>query len=76
MYRTSGIDYANRNDLLSGAGSKLHGARWTPKGAFPAVYGSLDPQTALLESLGTGGRYGIPYEQRQVPRSTATASSA
>lgn len=64
MYRTTGIEYANRSDLLSGLGSKLHGARWTPKGGFPAVYGSLDPQAALLESLGTGGRYGIAYEQR------------
>jgi RES domain-containing protein len=64
MYRTTGIDYANRRDLLSGVGSMLHGARWTPRGAFPAVYGSLDPQAALLEALGTGGRYGIPYERR------------
>lgn len=28
------------------------------------MYGSLDPQSALLEALGTGGRYGIPYEER------------
>lgn len=64
MYRTSGIDYSNSRDLLNGMGSKLHGARWTPKGAFPTVYGSLDPQAALLETLGTGGHYGIPYEKR------------
>jgi RES domain-containing protein len=64
MYRATGIEYANRDDLVSGKGSMLHGARWTPKGSFPAVYGSLDPQAALLETLGTGGRYGIPYEKR------------
>jgi RES domain-containing protein len=64
MYRATGIDYANHRDLLSGVGSMLHGARWTPRGSFPAVYGSLDPQAALLEALGTGARYGIPYEQR------------
>jgi RES domain-containing protein len=64
MFRTTGIGYANREDLLSGMGSKRYGARWTPRGAFPAVYGSLDPHTALLETLGTGGRYGIPYEER------------
>ncbi len=64
LYRTTGIEYANRSDLLSGLGSTLHGARWTPKGSFPTAYGSLDPQSALLESLGTEGRYGIPYEER------------
>jgi RES domain-containing protein len=64
MFRATGIEYANRADLLSGAGSKLYGARWTPRGAFPAAYGSLDPQTALLEALGTGDRYGVPYEKR------------
>jgi hypothetical protein len=60
MDRTTGIDYANRADLLSGAGSKRHGARWTPRGAFPAVYGSLDPQSALLEALGTGDATASP----------------
>jgi RES domain-containing protein len=64
MYRVAGLEFANRKDLLSGEGSKLFGGRWTPKGSFPAVYGSLTPETALLETLGTGGKYGIPYEQR------------
>jgi RES domain-containing protein len=64
MYRATAIEYANRKDLLSGAGSALMGARWTPQGGQPTIYGSLTPQAALLESLGTGGRYGIPNEQR------------
>ena len=64
MYRAAGIEYANRSDLLSGVGAKLHGARWTPRGAFNAVYGSLEPQSALLEALGTGGKYGLTYEKR------------
>jgi RES domain-containing protein len=64
MYRATGIEYANGGDLLSGVGAKLHGARRTPRGAFNAVYGSLEPQSALLEALGTGGQYGLTYETR------------
>ncbi len=51
MYRATGTEYANRGDLLSGVGAKLHGGRWTPRGAFNAVYGSLEPQSAGREAL-------------------------
>ena len=64
IYRAVGIEYANRRDLISGLGSKVHGARWTPKGSFPAVYGSLDSHSAFLETMATGRRYGIPADQR------------
>lgn len=64
IFRAAAIEFANRRDMLSGVGAKVYGARWTPRGDFPAVYGSFSPQTALLESLGTGSRYGIPPEQR------------
>ena len=35
----------------------LRPGRWHPIGVCPAVYGSLDPETALAESLATHRRY-------------------
>jgi len=54
------MKYANRGDLLSGAGSRLNGGRWNPPDKFNVVYGSLDPETAIAESLGTYSSYGVP----------------
>ena len=59
-YRAVQIEYANEKDLLSGEGTKKAGGRWTPPGDFATVHASLDPLTALAESLGTQQRYGIP----------------
>ena len=39
--RSTTPEYANTTDLASGIGSKTNGARYTPNGSFPAVYGSL-----------------------------------
>jgi RES domain-containing protein len=64
IYRAVSIDYANRRDLVSGEGSKAHGSRWTPIGSYPAVYGSLDPHTALLETIATARHYGVPADKR------------
>src|SRR5205807_906279 len=40
--RCAGTRYANQDDLVTGEGSLRYGGRYSPKGAFCAVYGSLD----------------------------------
>jgi RES domain-containing protein len=52
--------YANRRDLVTGEGSRLAGARFTPKGSFRALYGSLDLETALAEVLAFHRHQGLP----------------
>ena len=42
VYRSTSVRYANRDDLLTGAGSKTARARWNPPGGMAAVYTSLD----------------------------------
>lgn len=61
-YRFAAPQYANRTDLLSGRGSLIVGARWTPKGAFEAVYGSLQPRTAVDEVFANHRYYGFEIE--------------
>lgn len=61
-YRSSSVAYANRDDLITGAGSKSAGGRWNPPGAFEAVYTSLDPHTALDEALAHFRHYRLPIE--------------
>jgi RES domain-containing protein len=60
LFRATGHDYANRRDVVTGEGSRIAGARFTPRGAFRAVYGSLDMETALAESLANHRRLGLP----------------
>ena len=43
------MKYANESDLVTGAGSAIHGGRWNPRG-LRAIYGSLDVITAVKES--------------------------
>src|SRR5438046_1650682 len=62
VYRSSSIAYANRDDLVTGAGSKSAGGRWNTPGAFAAVYTSLDPHTALDEVLAHFRHYRLPME--------------
>jgi RES domain-containing protein len=59
IYRFAEVGYANRSDLVSGAGARKHGGRWNPP-RFNCVYGSLDPTTAQEESYATYDKYGIP----------------
>jgi RES domain-containing protein len=44
--------------LLTGVGALHAGGRWHPIGAFEAVYASLDPETAMAESLASFRRFG------------------
>jgi len=59
-YRSASPAYAGSRDLLSGEGVRRHGGRWNAAGAFPAVYASLTPETAIAEALGQFRYYGIP----------------
>src|SRR5262249_4402686 len=60
IFRATGLEYANRRDVLTGEGSRKAGARYTPKGAFRTVYGGLDMETALAEVLAHHRRQGLP----------------
>jgi RES domain-containing protein len=66
IYRFAEVGYANKDDLLSGAGARKHGGRWNPP-RFNCVYGSLDPTTAQEESFATHDKYGIP-RSKMTPR--------
>jgi RES domain-containing protein len=67
VYRSASVRYANRDDLLTGAGSKSTGARWNPPDSAATVYTSLDIQTAVAEALAHHRYYGFAVE-RALPR--------
>jgi RES domain-containing protein len=67
VYRSASPRYANRDDLATGQGSKIAGARWNPRASFAAVYASLDPHTALDEVLAHFRYYRIA-ESSAMPR--------
>lgn len=51
VYRFAAPRWSTPSELLTGAGALHAGGRWHPMGRFRAVYASLDPLTALEESL-------------------------
>src|SRR6476659_7025357 len=71
VYRSASPRYANKDDLLTGVGSKTAGARWNPPRSFPTVYSSLDPHTAIDEVLAHFRYYGIPIASA-MPRVTVS----
>jgi RES domain-containing protein len=62
VYRSASPRYANKDDLLTGVGSKTAGGRWNPPRSFPTVYSSLDPHTALDEVVAHFRYFGFPIE--------------
>jgi RES domain-containing protein len=58
LYRCVETTFAH--DFVSGKGAQLHGGRWNPKGAFPAVYLCDSPETALAEYLARSRRMRLP----------------
>ncbi len=62
-YRSASVPYANRDDLLTGAGARRAGARWNAPGTMLTNYLCLEPRTAVEESLAHHRYYGIPVEQ-------------
>lgn len=59
LYRSVGISYATRKDIITGIGAKIHGGRWNPPRTFAAVYASLSPDQSLKESIATHRNYGV-----------------
>jgi RES domain-containing protein len=67
LFRSAAPKYANKDDIITGAGSKAAGARWSPPGGFHAVYASLDVETAVAEALQHFRYYGLPVS-KAMPR--------
>src|SRR5438132_475031 len=57
-YRCTEAQFARQ--IISGLGSRLHGARWTPRNYFPAVYLCETADAALQEYLARGRRMRLP----------------
>jgi len=57
-YRCTEPQFADQ--IVSGLGSQLHGARWTPKNSFPTVYLCESVEAALQEYLARGRRMKLP----------------
>jgi RES domain-containing protein len=58
-YRSVTPKYAQKQDILSGEGSRKSGGRWNPPGMV-AVYLSLTPEIAMAETLAHFHYRGIP----------------
>jgi RES domain-containing protein len=67
LFRSASPRYANKDDIITGAGSKAAGARWNPPGSFHAVYASLEVETAVAEVLQHFRHYGLPVA-KAMPR--------
>lgn len=67
LFRSASPRYANKDDIITGAGSKAAGARWNPPGRFRTVYTSLHVETAVTEALAHFRHYGLPAA-RAMPR--------
>lgn len=57
-YRCTEPQFADQ--IVSGLGSQLHGARWTPKNSFPTVYLCETVEAALQEYLARARRLKLP----------------
>jgi RES domain-containing protein len=64
--RVAGMDYANKEDLVTGEGSFKYGGRYNPQGGFRAIYGSMDLDTATAELLAHHRRQGRPDPEADV----------
>ena len=57
-FRSAGVKYANKADLISGNGASYFGGRWNPQ-SLRAIYGSLSVQTAVSENYQTFNKFGF-----------------
>ena len=67
LFRSASPKYANKDDFITGAGSKAAGARWNPPGGVHIVYASLEVETAVAESVQHFRYYGLPLS-KAMPR--------
>src|SRR5580658_144445 len=72
VFRSASVRYANRDDFLTGAGSKAAGARWNPPDSFATTYTSLSLETAIAEALAHHRHFNLPVEHA-LPRVLAAA---
>ena len=63
-YRCTEPQFADQ--IVSGLGSQLYGARWSPKNSFPTVYLCDSAEAALQEYLARGRRMKLP-DYRSLP---------
>ena len=73
VYRFAAPRWATATQLLTGEGALRSGGRWHPIGQFRAVYASLDPETALAESLAHYRRFEIALREA-MPRTLNAVS--
>lgn len=59
VFRSAAPRYAGVRDMVTGVGSANVGGRWNPRGSFRTVYASLEPETAMAESMATFRYYGL-----------------
>lgn len=67
VYRSASPRYAGVRDMVTGIGSARAGGRWNPRASFSTVYASLEPETAMSESMATFRYYGLS-PQSALPR--------
>ena len=60
VYRFISPRFAKPEDVVSGAGGLSASGRWNLKGAYPISYTSLDPETALSETLAHARFFRLP----------------
>jgi RES domain-containing protein len=72
VYRSSSVPYANRDDLLTGEGSRQHATRWCRAQVCRIVYASLDVRTAIDEGIAHYRYYGHA-DAEGLPRVLAAA---
>ena len=58
LFRFEDPEHAATGDRLMGVGAKLWSGRWNPKG-LAATYGAMTRETALAETFGSAGKYGL-----------------
>ncbi len=58
-WRFQDINFSSEEETLSGDGAQINGGRFNHKGTIPAVYGSLEQETALAESNARAKRSGL-----------------
>lgn len=63
VFRAASPAYAKSADLVTGRGALTHPGRWNQAGLARVVYASLEPETALAESLSHHRYYQIPVDE-------------
>lgn len=63
VFRFVNPRYSSTSELFAGTGALHCSGRWMLKGSRLVSYTSMEPETALAESLAAGRYFGFPLEQ-------------